>query len=78
MIKKLRVTIDGKTYDVAAEIPDESSPKMAPPAPKPAAGIVSTPVALLSFWVARRIVIRHHRKHPHTAPAVPPNQRGKS
>ena len=40
--------------------------------------IVSTPVALLSFWVARRIVIRHHRKHPHTAPAVPPNQRGKS
>jgi biotin carboxyl carrier protein len=34
MIKKLRVTVDGKSYDVTVEIPDEAgSPSPAPPPP---------------------------------------------
>ena len=48
MIKKLRVTVEGKSYEVTVEVPDESgvsipaSPPMAtPPAPPPA----SAPVA---------------------------------
>jgi biotin carboxyl carrier protein len=48
MIQKLRVTVDGKSYEVTVEVPDESgvsipaSPPMAtPPAPPPA----SAPVA---------------------------------
>jgi len=31
MIKKLRVTVDGKSYDVTVEIPDESGDSTAPP-----------------------------------------------
>jgi len=27
--------------------------------------IVSSPVALLAFWLTRSIVLRHRRKHPH-------------
>jgi len=34
MIKKLRVTVDGKTYDVTVEVPDEFDVP-APPAPPP-------------------------------------------
>jgi biotin carboxyl carrier protein len=39
MIRKLRVTVDGKPYDVSVEIPDDAAPM---PAPKPA---VAAPVA---------------------------------
>lgn len=57
MIKKLRVTVDGNTYDVTVELPEEtavvppaSSPSPAPvtpaaPAPAPAAPRVSVPAA---------------------------------
>jgi biotin carboxyl carrier protein len=40
MIKKLRVTVDGKAYDVTVELPDESGAPVAatvPAAPAPAA-----------------------------------------
>jgi biotin carboxyl carrier protein len=39
MIKKLRVTVDGNTYDVTVELPDDAS------APASAADPVSAPVA---------------------------------
>jgi biotin carboxyl carrier protein len=39
MIKKLRVTVDGNTYDVTVELPDDAT------APASAANPVSTPVA---------------------------------
>jgi biotin carboxyl carrier protein len=55
MIKKLRVTVDGKSYDVSVEVPDDlsaSAPVLAPspssPAPSPAPPLsapASTPVA---------------------------------
>ncbi len=46
MIKKLRVTVDGNTYDVVVELPDDSAapalaigplPATSPPSPPPAA-----------------------------------------
>jgi glutaconyl-CoA/methylmalonyl-CoA decarboxylase subunit gamma len=37
MIKKLRVTVDGVTYDVSVEIPDDSTATGAPLSPLPAA-----------------------------------------
>jgi glutaconyl-CoA/methylmalonyl-CoA decarboxylase subunit gamma len=40
MIKKLRVTVDGKSYDVTVEVPDEPGDSTTPP-PSP----VSTPSA---------------------------------
>ncbi len=52
MIKKLRVTVDGKSYEVTVEVPDEPgspAPAPAPPppvkaaaAPAPAAPVAST------------------------------------
>ena len=40
--------------------------------------IVSTPVALLGFWTTRNVIVRHRRKHPHSADtegtAPPPDQ----
>lgn len=42
MIKKLRVSVDGKSYDVTVELPDES-PVIAPP-PSIAPPAVSAPV----------------------------------
>lgn len=46
MIKKLRVTVDGKAYDVSAEVPDEPVQKAAPaPAPVAAASTSAAPVA---------------------------------
>ena len=54
MIKRLRVTVDGNSYDVTVEVPDESSspavavvptaPEVAAPAPPP----VAAPAALAS------------------------------
>ncbi|HPY31504.1 MAG TPA: biotin/lipoyl-binding protein [Verrucomicrobiota bacterium] len=43
MIKKLRVSVDGKSYDVTVELPDES-PAIAPPPPM-ASPVASAPVA---------------------------------
>jgi len=54
MIKKLRVTVDGKPYEVTVEVPDDSeapaatpppvsSPTAAAPAPPPAAKTSATP-----------------------------------
>jgi uncharacterized protein (DUF2062 family) len=31
--------------------------------------VIATPVAGISFFVAKAIVARHHRKHPHTPPS---------
>ena len=49
MIKKLRVTVDGNTYDVTVELPDEASAPVAsaPPPPPPAVALppVSVPPA---------------------------------
>jgi biotin carboxyl carrier protein len=50
MIKKLRVTVDGKSYDVTVEVPDEPGDSTAPPpspvsppsAPSPPAPIAKT------------------------------------
>ena len=36
MIKKLRVTVDGNTYDVTVELPDEGGAPASIPAPTPA------------------------------------------
>lgn len=46
MIKKLRVTVDGKSYEVTAELPDvKPAPAPAPPAPSsPAAPKASAPL----------------------------------
>jgi len=46
MIKKLRVTVDGNSYDVTVEVPDEGSVAAAPAAPvssAPAAPATPTP-----------------------------------
>jgi biotin carboxyl carrier protein len=43
MIKKLRVTVDGKSYDVTVEVPDEAQP--AAPAPVAAPSSASPPAA---------------------------------
>jgi biotin carboxyl carrier protein len=48
MIKKLRVTVDGKPYEVTVEIPDETG--VDAPAPPPAA---SAPAALPATPVAQ-------------------------
>jgi glutaconyl-CoA/methylmalonyl-CoA decarboxylase subunit gamma len=62
MIKKLRVTVDGKAYDVTVELPDEPS-VAAPTAPTPAAlpavapaavGPVAAPVAKPAAAAAAR------------------------
>jgi biotin carboxyl carrier protein len=51
MIKKLRVTVDGKSYEVTVEVPEEAgSPSPAPmsftpPAAPPAAIVSTSPVA---------------------------------
>jgi biotin carboxyl carrier protein len=49
MIKKLRVTVDGNTYDVTVELPDEAAvpAASAPPPPPPAVApaVVSPPEA---------------------------------
>lgn len=45
MIKKLRVTVDGKAYDVTVELPDESV-AAAPAAPAPVALPAVTPAAV--------------------------------
>jgi len=39
MIKRLRVTVDGKSYDITVEVPEESSPT---PGPAPAAPAAPT------------------------------------
>lgn len=50
MIKKLRVTVDGNTYDVTVELPDDSSaPALSvgpysPPAPRPSVPPAAPPV----------------------------------
>jgi len=41
MIKKLRVTVDGKSYDVMVEVPDE--PGAGGPAPAPVSAPISAP-----------------------------------
>jgi hypothetical protein len=44
MIKKLRVTVDGNTYNVTVELPDDAATPAAPaPAPPPVAPPVITP-----------------------------------
>jgi biotin carboxyl carrier protein len=44
MIKKLRVTVDGKSYDVSVEVPDESGASAAaPPPPVSAPSAPSSP-----------------------------------
>lgn len=53
MIKRLRVTVDGNSYDVTVELPDETSasaaatapvaPAIAAPAPAPAAPVTPKP-----------------------------------
>jgi biotin carboxyl carrier protein len=48
MIKKLRVTVDGKSYEVTVEVPDEpgaSPPVLPPPVRTPAAPPPTAPVA---------------------------------
>ena len=52
MIKRLRVTVDGHSYDVTVEVPDETNstsapvtPIAAPPAPPAASPPVSAPAA---------------------------------
>lgn len=51
MIKRLRVTVDGNSYDVTVELPDETAAApgvLSPPAPAPAAAPVAkaaTPAA---------------------------------
>lgn len=49
MIKKLRVTVDGATYDVTVELPDEVTASATPLQPVPAPATIptgpSTPVA---------------------------------
>jgi biotin carboxyl carrier protein len=54
MIKKLRVTVDGKSYEVTVEMPDESGPSTAaplpdvaapPPVAAPAAPAAAAPIA---------------------------------
>jgi biotin carboxyl carrier protein len=42
MIKKLRVTVDGKAFDVSAEVPDEP---VAKPAPAPTQSVAAAPVS---------------------------------
>src|SRR5581483_12208410 len=46
MIKKLRVTVDGQTFDVSVELPDESAPiaqSAPPPPPAVAPPVISAP-----------------------------------
>jgi biotin carboxyl carrier protein len=43
MIKKIRVTVDGKPYDVTVEIPDEIQP--APPPPSVPASVATPPAS---------------------------------
>jgi biotin carboxyl carrier protein len=43
MIKKLRVTVDGKPYEVSVELPDEAGPSAAPPLPPPPISAPSAP-----------------------------------
>lgn len=46
MIKRLRVTVDGNTYDVTVEVPDEtSSPAAVAAAPAPAVTAPAPPLA---------------------------------
>ena len=46
MIRKLRVTVDGVTYDVSVEIPDDATAGLpaAPPSVLPAAPLIASPV----------------------------------
>lgn len=47
-MKKLRITVDGKVFDVSVELLDQVSSTTAPPAPAPAAApapVASAPVA---------------------------------
>jgi len=46
MIRKLRVTVDGVTYDVSVEIPDDAAAGLpaAPPSVLPAAPLIAPPV----------------------------------
>jgi biotin carboxyl carrier protein len=51
MIKKLRVTVDGKSYDVSVEMPDEPGDSNAPPPPpvsSPSGAPSAAPVAKTS------------------------------
>jgi biotin carboxyl carrier protein len=45
MIKKLRVTVDAKPYDVTVEIPDEAAPAVGAAAPPPVAAPAPAPVS---------------------------------
>jgi glutaconyl-CoA/methylmalonyl-CoA decarboxylase subunit gamma len=45
MIKKLRVTVDGKPFDVTVEIPDEAQPAHSAPAAHPAPSAPTPPPA---------------------------------
>lgn len=46
MIKKLRVTVDGHSYDVVVELPDETAGYVAAPAPAgPAAPVAAAPAS---------------------------------
>ncbi len=54
-MKKLRVTVDGKIYDVLVEILDEGPAQGAPPTPAPvavASATVAAPVAAVSTAAA--------------------------
>jgi glutaconyl-CoA/methylmalonyl-CoA decarboxylase subunit gamma len=42
MMKKLRVTVDGKPYDVTVEVPDDAESAIAPP-PAPVSVVTSPP-----------------------------------
>lgn len=52
MIKKLRVTVDGKSYDVTAEVPDEPVEKPAPAKPAPSASPAAAAAPAASHAVA--------------------------
>ena len=68
MIKKLRVTVDGKSYDVTVEIADEPaasaaappppvSAPAAPPAPAPIAKTAAAPGEVLSPLMGRVVAV---------------------
>lgn len=52
MIKKLRVTVDGKAFDVTVEIPDDSNTHRAP-APAPQAPVQAAPAPAAAAPAAR-------------------------
>ena len=45
MIKKLRVTVDGNTYDVTVELPEEASAPVASSTPPPPPAVAPPPAA---------------------------------